>query len=100
MRNQEKEEKEKFKDDNHVIADMDSLVGTRMFSFGGRGVKDAHAPKVVREGTIPPEKAELTKEEMKALRRAAFGFSAKIAVMAFGILFAAYFILWIILKLM
>ncbi len=100
MKNREKKEKEEFKDDNHVIADMDGLVGTRMFSFGGRGVNEAHSKKEVREGTIPPEKAELTKDELKALRRAAFGFSAKIAGMAFGILFAAYFILWIILKLL
>ncbi len=100
MKKQEKSDQKQFKDDNHVIADMDHLDGMRMFSFGQREAKGAHRKKEVREGTIPPEKAELTKEEMKALRRAAFAFSAKIAGIAFVILFAAYFILWVILKLM
>ncbi len=100
MRKQEKSDKQQFQDDNHVIADMDHLDGMRMFSFGSRETKGSHHKKESREGSIPPEKAELTKEEMKALRRAAFAFSAKIAGVAFIILFAAYFLLWIILKLM
>ncbi len=100
MKKEEKLNQDQFKDDNHVVADMDHLEGMRMFSFGGRETKGVHRRKEIREGTIPPEKAELTKEEMKALRRAAFGFSVKIAGIAFVILFAAYFILWVILKLM
>lgn len=100
MKKKEKSDQKQYKDDNHVVADMDYLDGMRMFSFGSRHREGEHRKREIREGTIPPEKAELTKEEMKALRKAAFAFSAKIAGIAFLILFAAYFLLWVILKLM
>ena len=89
-----KNKNKNFADDNRTVADMSEVERAGLFNiFSDR------RPKTPKETPIPQEKPELTKEERKALLRAAYGFSFKIALAGVGMLFLCFFVIWIFLKL-
>lgn len=89
-----KKEKQEFKDDGRIIADMSEVERNGLFNiFSNRKV-----PKKPVQNMQTFEKAELTKEEQKAMMKAAYAFAFKIGLIGVGILFSCYFIMWLFLK--